>query len=308
MDWVALFTDNNIEFVSRGPNTRKGEISIRCPICGDDDPSQHLGIALDKEAWGCHRNQQHRGKDPKRLIQALLNCSSAQAALVVAQYNQADPDSLPTLENAPAAPVGPTEALKLLPEFKPIPEKGRFYNYLKNRGFDDPLELTTFYNVRCCTTGRWKDRIIIPVYHDDKLVAWTGRALQNPVMAPRYLSTSEAIKQTIWQSEDAEAGGKILFITEGPFDALKVDYYGAAYEASAVAVFGTSITPDQIAILSELSRKFVKTVILLDTDAVEAAFALSDWLNGAIIGTLPEGIKDPGQLTSSQINKLLTQF
>jgi len=32
MDWVKLLDDSNIEYVSRGKNTKRGEISVRCPF------------------------------------------------------------------------------------------------------------------------------------------------------------------------------------------------------------------------------------------------------------------------------------
>src|SRR6266436_4570111 len=92
MQWEKFLTDYNIEFVTHGPNTKRGEVSVKCPWCGDDDPSQHLGISLEREAWGCHRNAQHRGKAPAWLIKALIDCTSTQAQLLVRQYGQSDPD------------------------------------------------------------------------------------------------------------------------------------------------------------------------------------------------------------------------
>jgi hypothetical protein len=32
MDWVKLLEDSNIEYVTRGPNTKRGEVSTRCPF------------------------------------------------------------------------------------------------------------------------------------------------------------------------------------------------------------------------------------------------------------------------------------
>src|SRR5437773_2381680 len=94
MNWEKLLSNNGIEYVTSGSNTKRGEISVKCPFCGDDDPSEHMGISLTKDVWGCHRNAQHRGKNLRRLISALLGCSSSQAAIIVQQYNQSDPDDL----------------------------------------------------------------------------------------------------------------------------------------------------------------------------------------------------------------------
>lgn len=310
MDWIKLFEDNQVPYVTRGPNTRRGEISIRCPFCGEDDPSEHMGIVLDREAWGCHRNQQHRGKSPVKLVQAILGCSFAQAKLIVPQYNQADPEALDQAVlglGTPAEPVKqPQVPLTLPPEFKPI--SGRFYQYLKGRGFEDPYELADYYGLKCCNTGRWKDRIIIPIYQKGKLIAWTARAIQQPKKAPRYLSTSEAIKTTVFNEDDIIEGGDTLIVTEGPFDALKVDYYGYPEGIRATAVFGTSITIDQISILKDMYGRYRRVILLFDQGTTETAFNISEWLPGARIGSLPQGVKDPGDLDKNQIKTFLAEI
>lgn len=315
MDWVQLLIDYGIPYVSRGPNTKRGEISIKCPWCGEDDPSEHLGINLTIEQWGCHRNQTHRGKNPLRLIRTLLGCSSEQAKLVLKQYDAADPetldDALATLLDE-TAPV--TKALLDFERqwrqegFRRIERDGltgKFWRYLKHRGFDDPVRLSRAYGLRCALTGRWQDRIVIPVEQAGMLIGWTARAIVNPVTAPRYLSTDAAIKKVVYNEDALADGGEVLFITEGPFDALKLDYYGAEFGARATCVFGTSIVLEQYAILKAVSKHFKRTVLLLDTDAVEPAFNASDYLPGAGMGVLPQGVKDPGDLTHKQVLALI---
>jgi hypothetical protein len=308
MDWSKLLDDNHIHYVTRGPNTKRGEVSIKCPWCGSDDPSEHLGINLETSFWGCHRNQAHRGKGAKRLIQALLGCSATQANLVIAQYDRADPEALETplfAETEP--PVKVTGALKLPPEVRDIPPNGRFYDYIRSRGYENPLDVCRTYNLKSASTGRWKDRIIIPIYADGTaLVAWTARAISRPVSAPRYLSEGP-IKEIIFNLQQL-IGGYCLFITEGPFDAMKVDFYGRVHGSDATAVFGTSITPNQISLLRQVSKRYTNTIILLDPDAVESTFSLSEWLPGAIIGNLPEGVADPGDLTKSQVIDLIKMY
>ena len=313
MNWLQLLDDHRIHYVTSGPNTKRGEISIQCPFCGADDPSQHMGINLEAEAWGCHRNQAHRGKKPHRLIRAILGCSSTQVDLIIKQYGAADPDTLEsailalTGENEP--PVKPAGALKLPPEAQPIPHQGRFYDYIRSRGFDKAGPFAAYYNLKCATTGRWKDRIIIPVMNETgSLLAWTARAIMRPVSAPRYLSSSNEIKETIYNLPNL-LGGEILFVTEGPFDALKVDWYGwPEEEANATAVFGTSITMSQISLLKNISKQYKRVVILLDPDAVESSFHLSEWLPTAVMGQLPLSVKDPGDLNKQQVKDLVKQY
>jgi hypothetical protein len=315
MDWVQLLDDNSIPFVSRGPNTKRGEVSVHCPFCGDEDPSEHMGIALEREVWGCHRNGAHRGKSPYKLVQALLGCSFSQAKLVVSQYSHADPETLDqALLSLNAAPEGPEKAperLQIPPEFKAVTDTGlriRFYNYLQKRGFDDPIAVAEAYDLKCCLTGRWKDRLIIPIYQAGELVAWTGRALSNPHNAPRYLSTSDAIKRSIFNEDELRAGGNCLFVTEGPLDAIKVDFYAREYDARATCVFGTSITIDQISIIRQVMKNFTHTVLLLDPEAIESAFDTIEWLPGTVMGTIPLGVEDPGALSKEQVIKIARDY
>lgn len=314
MDWVTFLEDSQIEYVSRGPNTKKGEISIRCPWCLHDDPSFHLGISLTKEAYGCLRNASHKGRSPAHLVSVLLGCSLPQARLTVRQYSGSDPDTLSDLDltsEAPKPDEGPPVDLRQFDDFKLINPDGTskpYYRYLEKRGFHNADDLVLEYDLRYTTTGRWKERVIIPIHEHGKLVGWTGRALHtNPVIAPRYLSSSGAIKTTIFNRDELAYGGHTLFVTEGPMDALKLDYYGKL-RARATCVFGTSMTADQMGVLAGIMRHFKNTVLLFDPDAVEQSFNVSEWLPGVIIGRVPEGAEDPGAMTQQQVLALVKQY
>lgn len=316
MNWIQFLEDHHIDYVTHGPNTKKGEVSVQCPWCGDEDPSHHLGIALEREAWGCHRNRAHRGLRPHRLIQHLINCSHNQAKMVVAQYGQADPDSFEALEPLADTPkIRPStlpEKLVMPPEFKRIAADGltaKFFTYLKRRGFHDPLDLAKVYGLRCCMVGKWKDRVIVPIYREKRLIAWTGRAIAKPVDAPRYLSTEgNVIKTTIFNEDYIAEGGKLLLVGEGPIDALKMDYYGFDFEAKATCVFGTSMTMDQISILRRVGKLFKHKVILMDPEATDVALDLSEWLPDFVIGQLPPGVEDPGAMLMGEVHTLICRY
>lgn len=311
MNWEAFLEDHTIHWVDRGPNTKRGELSIQCPWCGDADPSQHLGISLATENWGCHRDAEHRGRSAHRLIAALLGCSYNQARLIEKQYNRADPDTLEealaVLTDTPLVQKQEVEKPKLLPEFREIQKIGstaKFWRYLERRGFDNIQDLCWDYSLMCCLTGRWKDRIIIPVLMDGELVGWTGRAIVHPRNAPRYLTSSPSIKTTVLNA-DTLSGGNTLLVTEGPFDALKLDYYGWSHGLRAVCVFGTSLSIDQVAILRRMKKHFKKCLVMFDPEATGPAFQASDWLDGAEQLSLPDGIEDPGAMTKKEVLKLV---
>lgn len=320
MDWINFLIDNHVEFVERGPNTKRGEISIQCPYCGADDPSQHLGISLTTENWGCHRNGSHRGHAPSSLIAALLGCSFSQARLIARQYSRPDPSNLDEALamltdqiNAPAANVMASKGLKIPPEFRHIGREGstsKFWRYLQERGFDRIDRLCAQYELYGALTGDQKDRVIFPIYEDDYLIGWTGRAIRNPISAPRYLSSSAIVKKTIFNRDEIQKGGDLLFVVEGPFDALKLDYYGRQYGARATCVFGVTMTIDQISILASVRKNFKRVVVLFDLGAVEQTFEADDWLHAANLttGRLPDGVKDPGEMNAQFIPDFIRSF
>lgn len=299
MNWIEFFNDNQIEYVTRGPNTARDHVSIRCPWCAEDDPSQHLGISLRGEGWGCLRNGSHRGRKSTQLISVLLGVSYPEAKVIEAQYSQTDPEVFGKMVE-PSVSAKAEETLDLRP-IKPIGSTAKYWRYLEKRGFSEPEKVIEQYRLKCCLTGRFKDRLIIPFYQGGELVAWTGRAIAPTLKAARYLS-SKLVKTTVF-NEDGLQGGETLFIVEGPFDALKLDFYGQQYGARATCVFGTVMSMDQVAILSVLRKRFKRVLILFDADAVEQSWEAAHWLN-CQIGSLPDGVKDPGELDERHIREI----
>lgn len=311
MQWESFLTENSIEFVTSGPNTKRGEVSVQCPFCGDDDPSQHMGINLSKEAWGCHRNAEHRGKSPLRLIQALLGCTAAQARLTLAQYNVTDPDSLEgalAMLNAANEPVveNGTEEVFWPAEFRrPAKWPPRFIAYLANRGYPDPIRTAEQFNLKCAVSGKFKDRIMFPLYLNE-LIGWTGRAITDPVSAPRYLTSTKNAKKTCYGYPEAKGGGSILYLVEGPFDALRInslDYEGAR----AMALLGTSISVSQLCIAHSLRPLYKKVYIFLDGDAWSQTMQLSNTIGDWVYMVQAAKHEDPASMSDENLKWLIGQ-
>src|SRR5579872_6994991 len=277
MDWLRFLDENNIPYVTRGPNTKRGEVSIKCPMCGEDDPSEHFGINLTTGYWGCHRDPSHRGKSSRILIKNILGCTSHAAQIMLQQYNHADPDNLDEaiamLEGQPdeeKAEKRVENMRAVFNGFSTIRNRGttkRFWNYLSKRD-NDPDFLIKHYSLRCALTGRYKDRIIIPVGMNGEIFGWTSRAVTNPINAPRYLASNQEIKATLFDYDHVKKGGHRLFIVEGPFDAMRI--YSAQptnVEVHATCTFGTSATLPQIALLRTLVKKYDQAYVLFDKDA-----------------------------------------
>lgn len=315
IDIEQILTLHGIDYSTQGANVQEGNININCPLCGDD-PSYHLGINLENGVWGCWRNQAHRGRLPF-LLALLLKCSIAEATKLV---GDAAPilkeDDLQTiiraLDEGPAAPT-PTQMLQgvevALPdgcrEIKPDGMRSTFWDYLKGRGFPKPAPVISRYGLRACLMGPFAYRLIFPIYQNEKLISWTGRAIR-PADVKYKFPPGISVKDYLYNYDMATLGGETLFVCEGPFDAIKLDYFGWEYGGAAVALFGRTMTARQREKMLVLAAGFERVAIILDDDAVAEAWAVRDALAqiSPVVLHLPEGTHDPGELKGRDVGQL----
>lgn len=331
-DFTALLDYLGVRYALSGPNTKRGNVNVPCPWCGDD-PSEHLGVDPVRGVYGCWRNRQHRGRRLARLVSALANVPLSTAQTMLGQQ------TVPEFEDAidriasgafldkkeEESQLGGVKELKLNPEFRPLNEitlpSRRFHLYLQQRGFGtlwDTLKLAGRYNLYYSFRYRFSGRIILPVYFEKKLVTWTSRSVYSDARI-RYDTLNVEfsvmnIKHTVYNFDRARAaGGRILYIVEGPLDCLKLDYGACNAGCRAVALFNTSALPQQLYSLSVLSERFDHAVVLLDRGGVmeeQSAQVLREELSSVgfkdrvTIGTLPKGVKDPGDLSLVQTVQL----
>ena len=126
----------------------------------------------------------------------------------------------------------------------------------------------------------------------------------------RYLSHPGPVvkRNLLWYDRLLRHGGRKLIITEGPFDALKVDYAfnDAGVPNKVTCTFGVSYTPEQLDQIRELSTVFDKVVILFDDGAMGVALTLQRDLRDIqpSVAHVPRGVKDPGMMTVKQVLRL----
>jgi DNA primase len=162
----------------------------------------------------------------------------------------------------------------------------------------------------------WKDRIIFPIYYEQRLVSWVGRAIINPVNAPRYRILGEEEGALIGRNDliynaDHATGGKILFVVEGPIDTLKMDFYGLPYDCTAVCPMGTRMSQSQAMQIAELSKRYDKFILLYDPGEIETVFIVMDMLGpfGLEVGEYPDFVDDDvGALEPKRVEKLIRSF
>jgi hypothetical protein len=332
IDWLRILKDNRIPYIESGANVKRGEVAIKCCFCGSADPSMHMGLSLETGWWSCWRNRkQHSGKSPLRLLMQLLKVPygvARELAGLGADY--VDPEGFDAMA-AKLLRIGSREddarptrrKLTLDADFRIIEEQGRtrpHFNYLVDtRGFyvEDVERLGAEYGICAGVSGDFAGRVVMPYYQDGDLVTWTARAVGRSAIRYRDLELESSIlppKMTLYNHDSITAGGVVLVLQEGPFDALKVDCYGKAWGVRSVALSTNSIQDEQVYLLQAAASTFEHVVVMMDnkdkldiTDSLRMRAELA-LLPSLSISAVPFGVKDGGDLTPKQVKQWAQQI
>lgn len=327
VNWRRVLAEAGIEYVERGPNVKKGELGIQCPFCGAADHSQHMNLNLENGWWRCWRNKaEHSGKSPVRLLVKLLGVTYERARdMAGLGESYTDPDGFTEVaarlmaRGAPVATVesrAATPRLKFPDEFIRIDANGRtarFWDYLVGRDFiwEDIPYLCQDYSLWAAVRGDFKDRVILPYIVDTKLVTWSGRAIADATIRYKDLATDIAgvTAKSLLYNYDCHRchNRKVLAVVEGPFDAIKLDFYGKDQGVRAVALSTNDITEEQVYELETMAPEFGRVIVMLDTatqlglvDSMRLKSRLSQ-IRGLEIAPVPFGKKDCGELTPREV-------
>lgn len=333
-DWERFLDGYNIVYSRTSRKNSRNRIGLNCPFCGDDE-GMHLGIDVYTGFWHCWREPvkgAHSGRTPYRLIERLLGCSRETAARIV----EAGANSVVANDRTFGSDIarllgGPVTKLEFPRDYKlefpreyhrlgATPRSRRlYYPYLTGRGYTESQVdwLVNRYRLCYATKGPFVYRIIIPVYFRDRLVTWTGRHIGDDELRYRSLShdpetairtgqpqAAVNIKHTLLDFDMARIrGGHTLVITEGPFDAIRITFFGYRAGIHAVALFGKQASDEQIDLIAELTPHYRRVVCLFDVDA-ESEFGPFPELLNIKQRVLPVGVKDPALLTREQFGSL----
>lgn len=329
MDWLNFFETNRINYRTSGPNVSKGAIVCHCPWCGAADESEHLVVSLENKGFKCWRDRQHAGKNPARLIQALLSCSWEQANSLVDQTKTLPNDFMSKVRSSiQKSPVIQRAIYPKIPiEFKPFTSKPScriFVDYLKRRGFSeyDIFEGTIDYDIYYAWRGDYKGRIVFTVWHDSKLVGWTGRTVYESEQA-RYKTLTNDVEKAkdrrevpapnpisnylLFWDQLQEIDADTLLLCEGPFDAWKLNVLGKSMGIAATCFFTSTISKQQLNLLHEILPKFKRRYLVLDQNTFSKAARIKSDLTALDVPALklPKDVDDPGDLRTVEQLKLM---
>jgi hypothetical protein len=300
-----ILKEYKIDFVESGKNVSKGNVNINCPMCGDDS-SYHLGISPEKGVFSCWRNRSHKGS-VSYLLSFILHISIDEAKILL------EGNDFTFTKNITETIIGGKSSIDLPDNFRVIRNESAtkpFYNYLINRGFDRIEELVERYDIKCCISGKWKDRVIFPLYLNSKLMTWQGRSIMlDPFLRYRDLEINESVRHVKYCLFDYDNlnGGDRLYIFEGVFDALKLSWYSPE-QINSTCVFTLNITDEQVKFLLRISEKYDRLILLLDENAESQAMRISgklSFIKNLEVKFTPLGFKDIGEMSGNDIKSLI---
>jgi|GEM_PF-5810470 len=314
MDWIAFFEQHGIRYVE-GPSkdVSAGAIGIPCPVCGNDTGTHYAVVAGEPLVKGCWRNQTHF-MPASELVQLLSGCGPDRARRIL--FGE---DAIPTVEQLEQriVAIGSTESVATASHgrmvgdasfklFTDQPSEGdaTYRAYLESRGFN-PARLSDVYDVSWCDSGPFGGRIIVPIYEYETqsrrtLMGWTGRTVMNSPIRYRAHPSGDALSRCLLETGFVDKQSHLV-IVEGPFDALRVAEAGYA----AVALMTNRVGPGKFARLEYLADRARRVSIMLDSDAMEThAFNVMAGIRSSTdieLAFLPDGVKDPGDMTEDMI-------
>jgi DNA primase len=284
---VNRFLDSyGIDKYFEGKNVQKGWVNIQCPIC--DDPSNHGGFNLTEGYYHCWRCG---SSSIPWVIKNLLDIPYSKALEVYEEFDSEVvniPDIPEKKRKGFFVPGGPIEE--------------RHKRYLRSRGFTDELVLKLIdrFDLRGTEQfGDYRNRIVVPIYYGGRIVSWQARSIVDAI--PKYITCPNNIaivpaKDILYNIDSCYKRRAIIM--EGVGDVWK-------FGDGACATFGTSFTPAQLTLISELIDD---AFILFDMDdagkyAAERLGVLLDGI-GVDVEIIEIDEDDPGSLTFEEAQQI----
>lgn len=289
-DIISYFESRDVEFWIEGKNVTSGWTNIHCPFCEENDPSNHLGVSPN-DFFNCYICGE-TGHVTK-LIRKIENCSYLKAQRIFNSFQHEDffEEKITEKQNKIFLPK---ECSSKFPQ--------RYLSYLKKRRFDSNY-LITKYNLKYVgNLGKWKFRIIVPFYLENKLITFSSLDITNQqTIKYKHQPKEEAvipIKETLYNIDSVD---RKMILVEGITDVWRLG-------DGCCAISGKNLTSEQI---NQIVRKNVKEIlVILDSDAKEQGKKIAKQLSGIISSVeyieLEKG--DPDNFSNNEIKEVRKFF
>jgi len=294
-DVQAYLNSKGIKFSQGGKNVSEEWIGVRCPfpLCGDK--SNHLGIHVYKKTiscWKCGTTgtivNYIKEIEGNVSIRAILERFSSKV------YHSIKNKKSTKFERSNSVFSIQNIVNRYEQELHSLHE-----TYLQHRGLV-PAEIVSKYDVGCVgPVGKYKYRLIIPIYMNRALVCFSSRDVTEQANQPYDHCPNEVAlipaKECLYNMDNAEG---TALVVEGIFDVWNIG-------DGAVATLGTKYTMSQLAWLSNFDRVFILFDYNASNKAEKLAHDLSANVNHVEIMFLDEG--DPGEMSKPDVKSLRKQ-
>lgn len=250
---------------SRFNDVRISGKEVKLNSCFTDDHKHHLWCCPEKGTFHCWKSDE--GGTLVKLVSHVDGCSFKEAAEKIGDTKDGGIGSIQLLEkqlqelqqNLLKPKI---ETKMVLPPstfpIKSLSEDNRYRlmaeNYIRSRKL--PIS-----NLMICTSGEYRDRIIIPYYgKKGELIYWNSRDLTNKAYlryrGPKKEEVGVGKEDVLWIEEWPKPKTKI-YMTEGEFDAMSLNLTGL----TAAACGGKAVSEKQMDLL-----KYCHVAISFDAD------------------------------------------
>jgi hypothetical protein len=292
----------------------KKEIRINCIYSDCPNPFKHLYFNTEKGIGFCHRCNRptniknliayHKGVSFKEAELIINGTGQKKAEMLFSKIKKLSKDGLLKREEKEE------DTFIQLPEgFIPFSSGDYIFPYLEKRKIS--YDISCNYGMGFCKEGRWRDRLIVPIFMESVLRGFVARSIYDPpadlsktgkkiwsrmnryikVLNPKGFNSSRLIFN--YDNIDEE-----MIITEGIFDALRCGKRG-------VALFGKHMSNFQEELIRR--KKPRRVYIMLDNDAYEDAKGLAKRLAESCLNVylvnLPFG--DPGSFKETELKEYM---
>jgi len=135
----------------------------------------------------------------------------------------------------------------------------------------------------------YRDRVIIPFYHEDMIVGWTGRKITNG--KPKYLTTSQP--GYVFNLNRQTPDRQYVIVVEGHFDAIAVDGVAAmTNELNAAQIHRINALGREVIVVPDRDRAGSKMI----NTAIDQGWSVSlpEW--GSDVKDVADAVKKYGRI------------
>jgi len=297
MNLIEFLQEYDLEYWESGENVSPGWINIQCPFPECDDDKNHLGIKIKDlrvNCWKCG------GHSIINLIRQIAECSFQEAKEILKSLGADDTYQPPiNVDNTSSA----FSEMVSLPRESSTNFPSMHIEYLRNRGFKTRNLIRKYKLQAVHNIGKYKFRIIIPIYMNKKLVCFTSRDITGQQEPPyRHGGPGEVIisaKKVIYNYDSVKSGGD-AFLVEGPIDAWKLG-------DGAMSILGAKHSEQQVKLI--MRKKINRLFIFFDSDKTgkkdskKLGKIMAPLVRKVEILTLKDK-NDPGQLTFAEADSI----